>query len=330
MKRIISLLMSMMIMVSLITASPITAEAAPTVFSQISDGRWNKYPYPYKNNDKTIGTSGCGLLALTNAIYYMNGNFINPKTLADFSLLKGYRASTGTSHGLYPAASKEYGEDYGFNCSSAAGNTSTEKLAEHLASGGTVVASSTTIKTGNGHLMAIVDYNSSTNKFLILDSYVSSNRFSSDYSWQTINEDTLITGNGKVKFKKFIYLYSKAKPAAPTITSAEAKSSTSIEVKWKSVAGATKYRVDRRIDKSGSKYETLTDNCTKLSFTDKNDLKANTVYFYRVYAINSAGTSDKPTTYRACTMTNTPGEPKVHTDSDSQLTVRHAHAQSHA
>lgn len=122
---------------------------------------------------------------------------------------------------------------------------------------------------------------------------------------------------------KFAYAAKEAmgKPLVPTITSAEAKSSTSIEVKWKSVAGATKYRVDRRIDISGSDYETLTDSCTDLSFVDKKGLKANTVYFYRIYAINSAGISGKSTTYRACTMTNAPGEPKVNADSDSQLTI---------
>ena len=76
-----------------------------TVYSQL-DSRWSNHSYGYSDTSAqtptTIGKGGCGILALVNAVYYMNSNFISPKTLADYSVKNGYRVNgVGTSHALY-------------------------------------------------------------------------------------------------------------------------------------------------------------------------------------------------------------------------------------
>lgn len=112
---------------------------------------------------------------------------------------------------------------------------------------------------------------------------------------------------------------SVAKPSKPSITSFEARSTSSIKINWKSVSGATKYRVDRRrIDEDD--YRTLTSSCTSTSYTD-NNLKAGSTYYYRVYAINSVGTSPRSETYATYTKPSTPKAPTISGSSQSQLTV---------
>lgn len=110
------------------------------------------------------------------------------------------------------------------------------------------------------------------------------------------------------------------KPSAPSVTSYTAVSSSSIKIGWKSVPGATKYRVDRRRTDE-SDYRTLTSNCTSTSYTDSG-LKSGSTYYYRVYAINSAGTSARSITYEAHTKPSTPTISSVNRDSDTQLTVK--------
>lgn len=143
--------------------SPKKKEAV--VFSQF-DSRWGGITY--KNGSagrRTISSSGCGVLALTNAVYALNGQFIPPKTLAKYSASKGhYIYNQGTDDTLYPAAAKKYGKTYQFKHSGKV-NTFT-KLKKHLKKGGTAVA------LVPGHYVAIVGYRASDQKYLVLDSAV--------------------------------------------------------------------------------------------------------------------------------------------------------------
>lgn len=108
-------------------------------------------------------------------------------------------------------------------------------------------------------------------------------------------------------------------PSAPSINSYTAVSSSSIKIGWKSVSGATKYRIDqRRSDESD--YKTLTSSCTSTSYTS-NNLMSGSTYYYRVYAINGAGTSKRSATYEAHTKPAAPNQPEVNRDSASQLTI---------
>ena len=116
-----------------------------------------------------------------------------------------------------------------------------------------------------------------------------------------------------------ITIYAASVPSAPTISSYTAISNSSIKIKWGSVSGATKYRIDRRRSDE-SDYKTLTSSRTATDYTDTG-LKAGAKYYYRVYAINSAGTSKRSTTYQLYTMPNAPVISNVTRDSDTQLTV---------
>ena len=169
-----------------------------TVYSQ-TDSRWGSHPYGYSNSagtqQATISSGGCGILAYVNAVYYLNGQFIEPVTLADWSVSHGYRVNgVGTSLGLYKAFADAYGSQYGIKYSGETSSYNT--LRNHLNNGGVAVGSAP------NHLMAIVDYDNSSGKFLILDSYKSSNRhtYSNGYTWET---ESSINSTEKLKFSTF-------------------------------------------------------------------------------------------------------------------------------
>ncbi len=108
-------------------------------------------------------------------------------------------------------------------------------------------------------------------------------------------------------------------PGKPSINSFTAVSTSSIKISWGSVSGATKYRVDRR-KSTETNYKTLTTSCTSRTYTDKG-LVAGSLYYYRVYAINSAGTSKRSETYAAYTKPSTPGTPTVTIGGQSQMII---------
>lgn len=151
-----------------------------TVFSQL-DSRWSNIEYGKGPGGKkaTLGSSGCGILSLTNAIYYMNGKFIQPKTLAKYSVDNGYRINgAGTSYSLYKAFASSYGKSYGFKYSGAA--KSIKSTRSHLSSTGVAIIGVP------GHVMSLVDYNNG--KYLVLDSYKSANRGTKKTGYRWLKE----------------------------------------------------------------------------------------------------------------------------------------------
>lgn len=154
-----------------------------TVYKQ-KDSRWSSYAYGYSNTagtkKATIGSAGCGLLSLTNAVYYLNGTFISPKTIADYSLKNGYRINgVGTAFGLYKSFADSQGSKYGIKYVHYTSSWAT--LRSDLNKGYVAICSK------SGHIMTIVDYDANTGKYLLLDSYPSSNRGTSKtgYIWAT-------------------------------------------------------------------------------------------------------------------------------------------------
>ena len=139
----------------------------------------------YKNGydgPRTISSSGCGLMALVNAIYALNGEYIPPKELANFSASRGhYFYNQGTSDTLYADVSAKWGATYHFRHT---GKTfSFETLKSHLQKKGTAVA------LVPGRYIAIVAYNKSNGKYLVLDSAVSGSRPTSIYgNWKTMSD----------------------------------------------------------------------------------------------------------------------------------------------
>ncbi len=201
-KRIVSIMMCCVLLVSLFMGiKTVDVNAAITVFSQ-TDSRWANHPYGFSNTAgtqrATISSGGCGILSLVNAVYYLNGKFIEPNFLADYSVNNGHRVNgVGTALSLYEAFSKSYGSTYGIKYAGSTNSYST--LESHLNSGGVAIGSAP------GHLMAVVDYDSSTNKFLILDSFKSSNRYTynTGYTWQTKSS---CCNTPKLNFSTFILI----------------------------------------------------------------------------------------------------------------------------
>lgn len=178
-----------------------TTPSTPTVFSQ-TDSRWANVSYGYSNTAgtqrATLSSSGCGILSYVNAVYYLNGKFIDPATLASWSVNNGYRVNgVGTSGGLYRAFANTQGANYGFKYTTT--STSYSILRTRLQNGEVAIGGAP------GHLMAIVNYNPSNGKFLILDSYKSSNRgtYSTGYTWKTESE---CRNNSKLNFSNFYFI----------------------------------------------------------------------------------------------------------------------------
>lgn len=170
-----------------------------TVFSQ-KDKKWADVSYGKGPGGKkaTLSSAGCGVLSYVNAVYYMTGNFIEPANLAKWSVDNGYRINgKGTSLGLYKAFADKYGDDYGFKYSGSKSSVSATR--SHLQNGGTAIISVP------GHLMALVDYDKDSGKYLILDSYKSKNRGTSGKGYRWLKESEF---KGKLKVS-YIRLLSK-------------------------------------------------------------------------------------------------------------------------
>ncbi len=129
------------------------------------DPSWARRDYGNVSNySGKMAAAGCGVVAITNAVYALNGQFIDPMLLADYAVKKQYRIiGSGTDDGIFKAAAKKYGDAYGFHF---IGTThSTFKMRDYLKQG--CVA----ISHVPGHYVTVADYNPKTEKYLVLDSH---------------------------------------------------------------------------------------------------------------------------------------------------------------
>ena len=143
--------------------SPDPARGTPKVFLQ-SDSRWAAVEYGYSNNSNrtTLAAAGCGILALTNAVNYLNGIFIEPSFAAEYSTGAGCHVEGGTRWDFY----RGFAENYGVKCGiQYAGELYTyADLKNQLLNGCVAICSVP------GHYMTIVDYDRELDRFLLLDS----------------------------------------------------------------------------------------------------------------------------------------------------------------
>ena len=98
------------------------------------------------------------------------------------------------------------------------------------------------------------------------------------------------------------------RPNTPTNVTASALSSTSIQISWNTVTGATSYRIYYSSTRTGSFADYYTSTTT--SYTDSAGINAGSTWYYKVSALNSAGRSatastTSATTQRATTITTT-------------------------
>lgn len=97
------------------------------------DRRWGHYSY---GDHGTLSTSACGPTSMAMIIAGLNndGN-VNPKVTADWSAAHGYRASSGTSWGFFPACAGAYG----LHCNQVSYNA--RSITDTLRSGKVMIAS---------------------------------------------------------------------------------------------------------------------------------------------------------------------------------------------
>lgn len=121
-----------------------------------------------------MAAAGCGVVAITNAVYVLNGQFVDPMLFADFAVKKHYRIiGSGTQDGVFKGAAKEFGEAYGFSYVKT--SYSLSEVRDYLQKG--YVA----ISHVPGHYVTIADFNPKTKKYLVLDSHPIKSRPTSSF-----------------------------------------------------------------------------------------------------------------------------------------------------
>ena len=121
-----------------------------------------------------MAAAGCGVVAITNAVYALNGQFVDPMLFADYAVEKHYRIiGAGTHDGIFKAAAKKFGDTYGFTYIKT--TYSTSEVREYLKKG--CVA----ISHVPGHYVTVADFNPKTKKYLVLDSHPIKSRPTSSF-----------------------------------------------------------------------------------------------------------------------------------------------------
>lgn len=121
-----------------------------------------------------MAAAGCGVVAITNAVYALNGQFVDPMLFADFAVKKHYRIiGSGTQDGVFKGVAKEFGEAYGFSYVKT--SYSLSEVRDYLQKG--YVA----ISHVPGHYVTIADFNPKTKKYLVLDSHPIKSRPTSSF-----------------------------------------------------------------------------------------------------------------------------------------------------
>lgn len=121
-----------------------------------------------------MAAAGCGVVAITNAVYALNGQFVDPMLFADYAVEKHYRIiGSGTQDGIFKEAAKKFGNAYGFTYIKT--SYSTSEVREYLKKG--CVA----ISHVPGHYVTVADFNPKTKKYLVLDSHPIKSRSTSSF-----------------------------------------------------------------------------------------------------------------------------------------------------
>jgi fibronectin type 3 domain-containing protein len=111
-----------------------------------------------------------------------------------------------------------------------------------------------------------------------------------------------------------------ALPAAPTVVTAIAASSTSITVSWDAVSGTMGYFVYRSTSSGGAYTKITTSAVTTTSYTDT-ELSGGTTYYYKVSATNSVGEGTQSTYTYATTSIAAPTGVTATATSSTSITV---------
>lgn len=185
---------------------------------QQTNSTWCDYPY----GNSTLGISGCGILATINAVKYLTGNTIDIYDFTDWASVTEYGESYGSNWTIALDSASVFGDEYGYDYTEyytfgmsdnnyyptdtqfdLAWNT----LTEHLENGEVAIA------LVQGHFISIVEYDSSNDTVLILDSYASKSRETTkNGDWKSYNDLNYNSNEGKSDLKlrgSFTFLLSK-------------------------------------------------------------------------------------------------------------------------
>ena len=243
-KRVISLLLILCTLFSFtLTAIPTSALYEDWVMVVQNDVKWTGAANTYGTG--TLRATGCGIFSLVNAVGFLTGNAMNVNEVAAWAYSIGAYNKGGADgtyrYELYPYVEAKFGERYGFsmNCNGTQGwwaSVKSSVLINHLNSGGVAVAHVP------GHFIAIVDYNASTKKYHVLDSYPTNARQSYPGDvWLTESHLTTVSA----MTVDWFCLVSEAqtnKVKAPTISSESVVAhNTNLSVSWGAVTNATSY-----------------------------------------------------------------------------------------
>lgn len=129
------------------------------------DPDWAKKDYGnVQDYSGKMAAAGCGVVAITNAVYALNGQFIDPMLLADYAVEKNYRIiGSGTDDEVFKGAADQFGDAYGFHFIKRTYDI--RQVKKYLDAG--CVA----ISHVPGHYVTIADYKEKNEKYLVLDSH---------------------------------------------------------------------------------------------------------------------------------------------------------------
>lgn len=200
-----------------------------TVVEAAATGRlFNQWGSPYSKKDTTIHTqlynAGCGIFALGNAVYNLNGNKIDVEAVAKWArdTDKSWYPGNG---GLYrnnfydkandnnnTTVADKYGATYNFKIDKCVwGNVKNSNLVNHLKNGGVAVAHV------SGHFIAITSYNSKTGQYYVVESAVnSSSRGLSAAGWVSASK----LSSGKTNVDWFCLISNRKTTVLPPVTTA--------------------------------------------------------------------------------------------------------------
>lgn len=160
----------------------LAAEKKP--YQQNLWGHWTDVMY----DGWTFGNTGCGIMAMVNAVNYATGNFIDPIVMADWAHAIGaYNGNDGTYREiLYSRVEAQFGAQYNFKVDNTGvwGSVRDTLLQNHLINGGVAVANV------YNHFIALVAYNPEARAYLVYDSaFVNTNRPTTQYGdWLSIED----------------------------------------------------------------------------------------------------------------------------------------------
>ena len=217
MKKSLCMLLVVAMLFSILIGTAVSSSAAAFTIQRQWDSKWKSYYV----GGRTMYDTACGIFSMVNAIGYLTGDAPDVYQAAKWANSIGaFNAGFGGTDrsALYPKIQKKYGATYGFTCDVAGGSgywatAASSTLKNHLAKGGVAIGHVP------GHFIAIVGYDSSTNKFHVYDSAPSSTRGTNTYGATGLG-DCWVTqsrlSTGKLKLDWFCLL--TATKSTPVVT----------------------------------------------------------------------------------------------------------------